>query len=544
MLRWAVPIAVLAVAALLRFWALGRPGTLVFDELYYVRDAISQLAHGFPTVWPDDEPGMAAGRALAFTDDPSYAVHPPLGKWLIGLGILVFGPDTGWGWRSASALAGVATVGLTMRLGYLLTRSLPIAWLAGLLLALDGVHVTLSRVGLLDGFLTCFVVLGAVLVWRDHEQVRGAGRSARRGDGTSTSTSTSTSEGTGTGTCTSTGRGTGGAIPVIVWRPWLLAAGLAFGAAAAVKWSGLYPLACFLVLITVRDAVVRIRQRSPRPVGRAALQAAVAAVTALPAAAAVYLASWAGWIVRPGGWGRDAGANWFDSLVQYHAEMLAWHGTLSAPHPYQAHPLSWPLALRPTAMYEVDWGAAEGCPWSACVSGITPLPNPLITWAGVAALIALVALVVHAWRHGPARPRPVDPLVMAGSFVVVGYLSGWLPWVLTFSRSAVFQFYAVVMTPFAALALALVLGLLCGFSVRGGPTARSGPAGRGGGPGGAALSSGIGDPSPEALRSRRLSVACFVIVAGLVALLFFPIWSGMPIAEWFWRAHMWLPGWS
>jgi hypothetical protein len=26
--------------------------------------------------------------------------------------------------------------------------------------------------------------------------------------------------------------------------------------------------------------------------------------------------------------------------------------------------------------------------------------------------------------------------------------------------------------------------------------------------------------------------------------LFFPVWSGMPVAEWFWRAHLWLPGWN
>ena len=29
-----------------------------------------------------------------------------------------------------------------------------------------------------------------------------------------------------------------------------------------------------------------------------------------------------------------------------------------------------------------------------------------------------------------------------------------------------------------------------------------------------------------------------------VALFFFPLWSGQPIAEWFWRAHLWLPGWN
>ncbi len=518
-LRWAVPIAILAVAALLRFWALGRPGSLVFDELYYVRDAISQLTHGFPTVWPDDDPSMAGDRATAFTAEPSNAVHPPLGKWLIGLGILLFGPGSGWGWRSAAAAAGDVTVGLTMRHGCLISRSQLIAWIAGLMLALDGVHVTLSRVGLLDGFLTMFIVLGALLMWCDHEQVRARWESA--GD-------------------------------TIMWRrPWLLAAALAFGAAAAVKWSGLYPLAFFLVLTTVYDTIARFhRARDPQPdtpppeagrtalhasahprwraSWRAALQAGLVALIALPAAIGAYLISWIGWIITPGGWGRESGESWLSSLWQYHVDMLAWHSTLSAPHPYQSHPLTWPLALKPTAMYESDWGHAGGCPWTACVSGITPLPNPLVTWAGVIALGVLVWLVVRAWR---ARGW-TDPIIMVGCFVVVGYLSGWLPWVLTFSRSAVFQFYAVVLTPFSALALGIVLGLLCGSTVRGASI------------GGSVVSRGIGTTSAEVLLGRRLAVAVFLSLAAILALYFFPVWSGMPIAEWFWRAHLWLPWWS
>lgn len=549
-LRWAAPTAVIAVAFALRFWALDRPGVLVFDELYYVRDAISQLAHGFPTVWPDDDPDMSGARAMAFTDDPSYAVHPPLGKWLIGLGVLLFGAGDGWGWRSAVALAGVATVAVTMLLGYRLSRSPVIAWTAGLLLAIDGVHVTLSRVALLDGFLAFFVVLGALFVWLDQERV--ARDPSRQ----------------------------------IAWRrPWLLAAGLAFGAATAVKWSGLYPLAFFLVLITVWDAAARFREArdlrgrthrgssdpvvahapQPRPLLGSALQAAATAAIALPAALLAYLASWTGWIAAPDGWGSAPGVPWPVALWRYHAEMLAWHGTLSAPHPYQAHPFTWPLALRPTAMYEIGWGPDQGCAWSACVSGITPLPNPIVTWAGVAALWALAWLALREARTargavsvpgtavaGSAAAGSTaagstvagstaaarDPLIAASVFVIVGYLSGWLPWLLTFSRSAVFQFYAVVLAPFSALALALVLGMLCGIRVRG-PILEPAPS---------MADAGVNPPAAsddaDALQGRRAAVACFLSVAVVLALLFFPVWSGMPVAEWFWRAHMWLPGWS
>jgi len=122
--------------------------------------------------------------------------------------------------------------------------------------------------------------------------------------------------------------------------------------------------------------------------------------------------------------------------------------------------------------------------------------------------------------------------VWIAAFVLTGYLSGWMPWLVTVSRSAVFQFYAVVLTPFAALALALVLGALC---------ARPSP---GTGHDGFLSLAGIRlDFSVESLRGRRIAVTIFVCAAVVMAVLFFPLWSGMPIADWFWRMHIWLPGW-
>lgn len=482
-----MPSAILVFAAVLRLWALGRPDSLVFDELYYVRDAVSQLAHGYPTVWPDDDPAFGGERARAFTDTASTIAHPPLGKWLIALGLLAFGPDTGWGWRSAVAIAGVATIGVTMRIGFLLARSRWVAWIAGLLLALDGVHVVLSRVALLDGFLTFLVALGALCMLNDWQREQSRGR----------------------------------------W--WLVLAGLSFGAAAAVKWSGLYPLGGFLVLLTIGGILRSLHEDRPTRwtpglIGRALLQAVVNAAVALPAAFAAYLASWSGWIFSSGGQGREPGEPWWVSLWQWHEEAFAWHSTLTAPHPYQANPLGWPLALRPTAMYDERW---EGV-----AAVITPLPNPLVTWGGAVAMLLLVwAVALSGVRV--ALLRSLAPLqggaVFACAFVATGYLSGWLPWVLTFSRSAVFQFYAVVLTPFAALALALVLAGLASL------------------PGCDRFVACAGISLAryrEAVLGRRISVGVFLGAAVIVSLCFWPLWIGMPVETWFYRLHLWLPGWS
>lgn len=487
----ALPVLVLVAAAALRLWALARPDELVFDELYYVRDAVSQLAHGYPTVWPDDDPGFGGERASAFSDVASGVAHPPLGKWLIGLGVLLFGVGDGWGWRLAVALSGVATVAITMRLGHVLTGSALVGSLAGAVLALDGVHVVLSRVSLLDGPLTMLIVLGALFISHDRASARSP-----------------------------------------VWRrPWLIAAGLTFGCAAAVKWSGVYAFAAFLVLITLRELIERRRISSVGSWLGTARWALVTGTIALPTAALAYLASWAGWILNPGGHSRIPGEPWWVSLGEWHVRMLTWHSTLSAEHPFQSHPITWPLGLRPTTMYRELVDQGSGCIWTeGCVSAVTPIPNPVVTWGGALALLLLGWIAVRAlWRAG--RFRSLAPLARPGlwaiAVILTGYLSGLVPWLLTPGRSAVFQFYAVVLTPFSALALALVLGALS--SVDGGSLMR--------------LAGWRLDASRESVRGRRISVVLVMAVALVLAVLFFPLWSGMPVAEWFYRAHLWLPGW-
>src|SRR6478735_4942617 len=94
--------------------------------------------------------------------------HPPLGKWLIALGIRVFGFDPS-GWRTASALAGIATVGLLFWLGLRVLRSTMAATLAAGLLAVEPLHVVQSRVATLDVFVTMFGVAAVLFCVLDRD---------------------------------------------------------------------------------------------------------------------------------------------------------------------------------------------------------------------------------------------------------------------------------------------------------------------------------------------------------------------------------------
>ncbi|GAA3597451.1 phospholipid carrier-dependent glycosyltransferase [Klugiella xanthotipulae] len=512
-LQWSAIAAVTLLAAAVRLWNLGHPGVLVFDEIYYVRDSYSQLLNGFPTKWAEGL-GMNFGPNEITQSLPtaSYVVHPPLGKWLIGLGMLVCDADNGWGWRMSTAVAGTLAVLLVTVLGRRLFRSTLIGVIAGFLMAIDGLAIVMSRVSLLDNFLMLAALLGAYFVLLDRDQndrvwQRWLRATPHRGDYG----------------------------PVLWRRPWLLAASITFGLAAGIKWSGLYVLAGFGLYLVIRDMYQRRKAGLVGWFSAGVLtQGLVSFALLVPLALASYLATWTGWLLTSTGWNRGWAAeagnaatgffswvpHWAQSLWHYHTTMYQWHSTLNAPHPYMAHPLTWPLALRPTSMYyeSFEYGQ-DGCTISKCSEAITSLPNPLIWWGGLLALGFLAYLLVR-YRDGVA------------GFILVGALSGYLPWLLTPSRSAVFQFYTIAYAPFVYLALAYAVGWILGYW---------------------RLDQGYGKffgtisrrhPLPRITTPNLTVVAIFLVTALAVSIYFYPLWTGTRISFTFWQLHIWLPGWS
>ena len=124
--RWLGPAIVLVIAAVLRLWNLAAAHDLMnqFDETYYVKDAWTLLNLGYEGSWPGGaNDRFLSGDVNIFTTNPSFVVHPPLGKWIIALGMMVLGPESGWGWRITTALLGIASVLLLMLIAKRLTRS-------------------------------------------------------------------------------------------------------------------------------------------------------------------------------------------------------------------------------------------------------------------------------------------------------------------------------------------------------------------------------------------------------------------------------------
>ncbi|MGA8847865.1 MAG: phospholipid carrier-dependent glycosyltransferase [Nocardioides sp.] len=543
---WVGAIAVTLLAFGMRVWHLGSPHRFAFDETYYAKDAWAMANFGFVRNYLDEVGGdkidqaVLAGRTQGVWDEgPSMIVHPEVGKWLIALGEKAFGMDP-FGWRIASAVIGSLMVLVLIRLTRRLTGSALLGLVAGLLLAFDGLHFVLSRLALLDIFLAFFLLCGVSCLVNDRDWHRGRladlidpEAPPGRGDG----------------------KGRWGPVRGVLWRPWLLLAGVSFGLALGTKWTAAYPLAAFGLLVWVWSAGARRSFGVRWSLLRGAVVDGLPAFVQLVGVAfIVYVSTWTGWLINADEYERDLSstqytgfiaenpctgrgedratdnvsdddARWptatepdasgfgeatqsLRSLWYYHQDVYVFHTHYlnCSSHPYQSKPSGWLLDNRPVGVAtdldiapgEQGCTAAEG---SVCYRQVLLIGTPLLWWGACAALIAAGVLWAGTrdWRYGVA---------------IVGVLSTWLPWLL-YDERPIFLFYAVACLPFMILAIALVMGKLIGPSRR---------------------------PSPRRTIGVVVSGAFFVLVL-LNFAYFYPILSYEVIPRTSWLNRMWFDRW-
>jgi len=293
---WLRAAAFASIGLFFRLWHLGQPKGLVFDEVYYAKNAHSLLLHGVE---------------INGSGSPEFVVHPPVGKWLIALGIKVFGYHE-FGWRFSAAVIGALSIGLIYLIADRLFAKPFVSAFAAILMICDGLNLVMSRTALLDIFLMFFLELAL--------------------------------------------------FAIVIHRHWL--AGLAFGLALGSKWSAIYELIAFLPFIIY----ISIRAQATL---RTYL---IRAVQYLVLPFVIYLASWAGWLFTSAGYDRQSHSNRFLSLITDHIDILNFHKNLTTAHPYSANPWSWLLQSRPTAFYYQEPSGCGAAKCSQEVLGLgTPL---------------------------------------------------------------------------------------------------------------------------------------------------------------------------
>ena len=464
-----LPVLLVLVAGSLRFAGLGHPERIYFDETYYAEDAQAYLLRGVESDLSVDPPV------------PDFAVHPPVGKWSIALGIAAFGYDA-FGWRAGAAAAGTLTVLMVYLVGLRLFRRRGIAALAALLVTVDGLAFTMSRIAMLDVFLMLFVTTGfwLLLIDRDRQwagvEELGAGRDPGE-DGEAPPPRLPTRP-----------------------HPYRYLAGVAFGLALGTKWSALTAIGAAGLFVLVSELAWRRRLTGrllhrPWPI----VTSGVASLVLVPLV--IYVASYAGWFAnfentRKAAEGVSAveiGSEWLEEQ----REIAVFHRDLDAEHQYRASPLTWFLMTRPVAYY---WEACDGPPAEGeepCevgegnVAEIIGFGNPLIWWM---ALLAYPIVGYFAVR------RDWRALAILAFLVLQA-----LPWHL--STRPVFLFYITPAVPFLCLSLAYAAWRAL---------------------------------DERALRWVPAAVATVAVVAFLF---FFPVLIGEEISRGAWDLRIWIPTW-
>jgi dolichyl-phosphate-mannose-protein mannosyltransferase len=492
---WIVTAATTAVAAVTRLWALGWPPGKSFDEVYYATESQEMLRFGY-----EDNRGYM------------FIVHPPLGKWLIAIPQWILSSSSDFAFRLAPALAGIVSVLLLTRIARRMFQSNLFGGIAGLLLALEGMSVVMSRVALLDIFLQLFVLAGFGALLLDREQLRA--RLAR---------------------LLEAGADLAGGVPTLGPRPWRLVGGVLLGLACAVKWSALSFYVAFAVLSLVWDRGA-LKAAGVRPSWRTAARrswlGAFGSLVAAPIGA--YLLTWLGWFAGENSWNRHwadshpssttlnlpfgihVPFNWgflpraLRSLGAYHLDAYRFHATLYTPHSYGSKPWSWLILGRPVNFY-YEGDGVHGCGSANCVRQVLLLGTPLMWWAFLPALLWLVWhwLTTRDWR---------------AAAVWVAFVAGWVVW-LEDVRRTMFLFYMVPLVPFLILGVTLGLGTMLGPAV----SVSSDDSGR-----------------ARAVRRRNWGAAGVTAYLALVIVDFawmWPLFTGSLITYNEWHLHMWFPSW-
>lgn len=435
---WKFPLglAVLfGLALALRWWGLGRFNTQVFDEVYYVRFAVDYLRH-----------------------TPFFDAHPPLGKYLIAVGIGLVNPLVQqfglvgntlaemWlspvSYRWMNGLVGATIPVLVALLAEGISDGHPPALrrtfglVAGGLMAMEGLALVESRYGLINIYWVFFGVLGQVCWVRSHHHP-----------------------------------------PRDRWGLRLLA-GLALGAAISVKWNG----AGFLLGIYLLWGLSRLGNTQFRAIPSGIREFSL--VELLVYGGVVPLVTY--------------GLLWIPHLTiaqtsfgAVHASLWQAHQAIGGQenvHPYCSRWYTWPLMLRPVAYFFQTGGNPEiGIPSTAppLVYSVQGMGNPILWWFSTAGVIALLGKLLTnplgRWRETqmlsrqrvfrrmvsqrmPSRStqltekattrsgQSIDPVAV---FLLVNYGANWLPWMAV--QRCTFLYHYMGAGVFSGLAIAWLL---------------------------------------------------------------------------------------
>lgn len=349
-----------------------------FDEVYHPRTAYEHLL------------GL----------EPYESTHPPFGKYIISLGIVLFGLNP-FGWRFMGTLFGVLMLPIFY---HLIKRLFGRTWLSAIgtaLFAVDFMHYTQTRLATIDTYAVFFVLLmydamicfmfKDVLNERLHKLL----------------------------------------LPLFV-------SGLFFGIGSASKWTVIYGGAGLAVLYFAKLVLTIKAAKGDSALWKKAWKRSfvlcmwcLLLFVAIPFG--IYFAAYLPITLLPHNKDKLTWAFW-----NYQTHMLDYHSQLKGTHPFESPWYEWPLIIKPI--------------WYSCntvhdglISDIFCLGNPFIWWLGLVMIVLLLVLWI-------CKPE------FKSGILLCGYASVYVPWMLVPRMTFIYHYFTAV--PFLILAICCVFDKL------------------------------------------------------------------------------------
>ncbi len=354
--------------------------SMYFDEIYHGRTAYEFL-HGL----------------TAYEN-----THPPLGKIIISLGVLLFGMNP-FGWRIMGTLFGIAMVPLLYLFSKKITGHSSLAFLAAVLFAFDFMHFTQTRIATIDVYITFFVLFMYLFMYL---------------------------------------YSTLSFYDTPLWRTFipLGLCGISMGLGIACKWTGVYAgvglAVIFFSVLLRRYQEYRYAVQNPRSATNGishrhilnvfrphvlhTILFCVVFFVLLPIL--IYLLSYLPF--------RDGSGDGFLLRVLHNQEyMFGYHSALEASHPYSSCWYEWPIMKRPIWYYSSIVTGSSG--YGGIREGISAFGNPLVWWVGIPASLYMFLLCI----------RKKD---RTAAFLLTGYMAQYLPWFFVTRITFIYHYFPSV----------------------------------------------------------------------------------------------------
>ena len=364
---------------------------MIFDEIYHGRTAYENIHNMSVYEW----------------------THPPLGKLIIALGILIFGMKP-FGWRIMGALFGVAMVPLMYVFAKRILKRTDFAFVTAGLWAFDCMHFTQTRIATIDVYGVFFILL---MFFFMYEYVRRDYFTAPRREK----------------------------------LKYLALSGVAFGLGCSSKWIGCYAGAGLAVVLFYHLLCALFEAYKGHDEGAKGKRARFWKelwITALWCClwfllvpGAIYFASYFPYYRYEASLRESYGlGDMWRTLLKNQKDMYNYHSKLTATHMCQSAWYQWPFTFKSVWFYVSGDGER--------ISNIASTGNPAVWWVSAVGAVCLFL----EWVLGKVKRDPVHPILF------VGVAANYGPWVLVTRCVFLYHFFATV--PFLLLSTVYLLFLM------------------------------------------------------------------------------------